>query len=354
MTAIAQHILAGVGAILVLATLVPFVRTDAWWARLFDFPRLQIAVLIVAVLPGLILLGGLGDPRQPILIGLLAASLGWQSYRIFPFTWLAPVQVRDAKVCLAERRFRLMIANVLMENRDAPALLALMHAESPDVLLVAEADEWWDQQLAAGLKTYRFAVRHPLSNTYGMLLFSRLPLKDVHVRHLVEPDVPSIHAQVCLRSGELIDFYGVHPRPPTPGQDSAERDAELIIVGKMAKKSGRPSIIAGDLNDVAWSHTTRLFQRVSAMLDPRIGRGFFATFNANWLFLRWPLDHVFHDATFTLCEIRRLPYIGSDHFPMLIELCHVPKAAATQEPPPPAPGDAEDARDHVRAGLQTR
>jgi hypothetical protein len=32
--------------------------------------------------------------------------------------------------------------------------------------------------------------------------------------------------------------------------------------------------------------------------------------------MRWPLDHLFHDPRFRLIEMARMPKIGSDHFPM--------------------------------------
>src|SRR5690606_25784737 len=103
-----------------------------------------------------------------------------------------------------------------------------------------------------------------------------------------------------------------------------DRDAELLLVAKEVREhyQGEPVIVLGDLNDVAWSHTTRMFQRISQLLDPRIGRGFFNTFHVNYPFLRWPLDHLFVSSDFQLTQLNRLPNIGSAHFAMFAELCH--------------------------------
>ncbi len=83
-----------------------------------------------------------------------------------------------------------------------------------------------------------------------------------------------------------------------------------------------PAIVAGDLNDVAWSRTNELFQEVSGLLDPRVGRGLYSTYNAHRPLLRWPLDHVFFEPSFEVEALRRMGHIGSDHFPVFISLCH--------------------------------
>ena len=94
------------------------------------------------------------------------------------------------------------------------------------------------------------------------------------MKYLVEKDIPSIHATIVLPSGQAIRLFCLHPTPPVPQENprSTEQDKEILLVGKLAKASRLPVIVAGDLNDVAWSYTTELFQKVSGLLDP--GRGF--------------------------------------------------------------------------------
>jgi endonuclease/exonuclease/phosphatase (EEP) superfamily protein YafD len=122
------------------------------------------------------------------------------------------------------------------------------------------------------------------------------------------------------------------------------------MVGREIHRCPEPAIVAGDLNDVAWSYTTRLFQRISGLMDPRLGRGLYNTFHARNPLMRWPLDHVFFDPEFRLCRLERLGDIGSDHFPILAELSFEPEGVEEQEARTTMPGDRAAARRMIRDG----
>jgi endonuclease/exonuclease/phosphatase (EEP) superfamily protein YafD len=337
-----------IGSGLIALTVLSQLRSARWWIRFADFPRFQVAVLLALV--GLA--HAVSFDRSSLLdIGFgvaLAGSLAYQGLRIYPYTPLASRDIRDALPGDEARSLRILIANVLMENRRDGDFVALVRETDPDLILAVETDVWWDERLRVLDGDYPHAIKRPQGNYYGMHLFSRLELDAVKLRFLVEDDIPSIRATVRLRSGGSVEFFGLHPRPPEPQQDTEERDAELLIVGREVKEHGGPAIVAGDLNDVAWSNTTRLFQRVSGMLDPRRGRGMFSTFHADYPMFRWPLDHVFHDGAFTLVGLQRLRSIGSDHFPVLAELQLEP--AADQAAPEPDRDDIEDARERIAGG----
>ena len=325
-------------AVPIALTLMPLSRTGQGWVRIWDFPRAQISALGLLAQAAL-LRWGTSRPADRALAAALAASLAYQAARMAPYTPLYKRQVPDAGDVPSDRCIRLLMANVLQDNRRSDLVLEAVRAAAPDVVCLVETDDWWVGALKPLEADYPWVTRHPLSNDYGMFLCSRLPITSSDVRFLVSEDVPSIRAVVQLRSGDEVVLYAVHPPPPLPESPSYGRDAELVLTGREIADRGQPAIVIGDLNDVAWSYTARLFQRVSHMVDPRVGRGLFSTFHAEHPFARYPLDHVFHTRDFTLRELRVLSYTGSDHFPIVAELAYTP--ARKPEVPRPAPSGTD-------------
>jgi len=342
---IIQVVIYAVGALAIILTVLPFLKFSAWWIRIGDFPRLQIAFgcIVVAILQ-FFAVYPLHTAEIVFLILLLLCAV-YQIYRILPYTPLYPKQVEKARENISAKIIKLLIFNVFIENRDYHKFLRLVEKINPDLILLAEPDEAWIRAISKLDENYPFSVKYPLDNTYGIALFSRLELENPQLEFLIEDDIPSIHTGVRLASGDLARLYCVHPRPPMPPENdrSLERDAELIIVGRLIEDTDAPTIIAGDLNDVAWSRTTNLFQKISNLLDPRIGRGLFSSFHSAYAFIRFPLDHVFHSNHFRLVELKRLPHIGSDHFPIYIALSFEHTAELTQEEPEATPEEEQEA-----------
>ena len=330
--------------LLILTTIASLIKWDDWWIRIFDFPRLQIAILQIIALGVSFLIYDFQPVWQTLSISLLALSLAYQAYKIYPYTILAREQVRRYKGSDSSQAISIMISNVLTTNHKAKKLIQVVKKTQPQLLLTLESDKWWENQLNELETDYPYRVKMPLDNLYGMHLYSKLELVDYKVNYLVQENIPSIEGCIRLLSDDLVRIYCIHPKPPAPGESdtSTNRDAEILLVGKRLIKQKEPTLVFGDLNDVAWSNTTRLFQQISGLLDPRIGRGFFNTFHAKYPLLRWPLDHVFHSPCFELIEYKRLPQIGSDHFPIFTNL-YLRKTQAYEPEVPDA--DKEEKKD---------
>jgi len=340
----------GVGGIALVATLLPLLRHTAWWIRVFDFPRLQIVLsLVLTLAAGLALGGASAGPTQQVFLVLLAGAAIYQIRRIVPYTRLMGKDVADSTGARdARAEFSLAVMNVLQYNRQGALALATVRAADPDVIMAVETDAWWHDQLRPLEETHPHTCHKPLDNTYGLLFFSRLPLKACEIRYLLDDDIPSLHTHVQLPDGRTwVRLYGLHPKPPAPQESktSAKRDAELLLVGKEVDRRNEPTIVFGDMNDVAWSHSSELFRRVSGLLDPRVGRGLMPTFHADYSLLRWPLDHVFVSPHFQVVDMRRLSHVGSDHFPIFVRLRYEPRLKAEQA----ANVERADTADHAEA-----
>lgn len=310
--------------LVIFLTLITFSRSRHWVIRFSDFPRLQILITGISTLVlGLFTISSVSLLQALLFIALIVAVL-YQALKIIPFTPFYPFESVSEKGTnsAAAEYLSVLIANVLMSNRCADQLIRQVKHYRPDVFLALETNDWWAESLSSLHEDYIYRVACPQDNLYGMHLYSRYKLTDYAIEYLVEKDVPSIHASLELDSGRIVRLFCVHPAPPSPTENtySDERDLELIMVGYKVAKSKDAAIVFGDLNDVAWSRTTRQFKSLSSLKDPRIGRGMFSSFNAKYWPLRWPLDHLFHSSDFHLSKIERLEYFGSDHFPLYIEL----------------------------------
>lgn len=312
---------------LVVASLLPLVRTGYWVVRLCDFPRLQLMALLLVPLVAALAHAWVTRSfryEHGILIGAVLAIACFEATYTLPFTPLWPTEVAATTEPV---NLRLMVANIEYENDRYDEVAQAIERQDPDVLLLIEFDDKWSEALQPLRKNYQHHIEVVRGEGLGLAMWSKLPVESEEVKYLVTERRPSIFAKLKLADGTLCELVGVHPTPPglsdsTDGgrRDSRVRDAELVLVAKQVQaQSDTPWVVTGDFNDVAWSHTTRLFKRLSGLRDPRVGRKMLNTFHADYPPFRYPIDHVFLSEGSTVGIFERVRLPGSDHFGIVAE-----------------------------------
>ncbi|MDQ3248186.1 MAG: endonuclease/exonuclease/phosphatase family protein [Chloroflexota bacterium] len=314
-----KRLLWSVGALCIISVIPSMIASNQWWLRIFDYPRQQFTLISLLVL----LAAGFAlkweSLQTKLFLALLGLAVVYQIGLLMPYTVVYPKAIATASA--TETTFSLLVSNVKMANRQADRYLALIHQSDPDLILVIEPDAWWQQQLQSLHATHPFSVEHPRNNHFGMSLYSQIPLQDSAINYFdSRSNAPSLYTVLVFPAGQQVILHGIHPRTPLPGVSQDLADEEILRMARFAQAAQRPVIVAGDFNDVPWSHTMGQFKQISGMDDPRIGRGFYNTFSAYNRLLRYPIDHAYFSHQLQLVRFERLPPFGSDHFALLVTL----------------------------------
>ncbi len=307
---------------LIIITLLSLIHDlKFWFYKILDFPRLQYFLLGILFLFLFILVNKKWKVSTIILLAGLLAVISIHGVVIYPY-WFGEKSVPNfqGEMLKKEDSFSVLLANVLVENRESESLLKIVKQQDADILLAMEVDDWWAEELQGLKEIYPYQIEYPLDNAYGMSLYSKLPMENEEIKFLNHDDVPSFHMIITLASGNSFNFHGIHPVAPVPSKkypdNVGEEEVALLKIGNLVAENSLPSIVAGDYNDVSWSHTARLFGQKGNLKNVRNGRGLYNTFDATSYFLRWPLDHYFVTKEFKLVELKRLSKFGSDHYPI--------------------------------------
>ena len=315
-----------VAIVLAVCSILSFFRnSEIRYIKMLDFPRIQLFILsLISFILLFIVIQKWRWYDYLLLLGLFS-GLFINSTFLIHYTRLVAVEVPTAKdIKSSDKQLSILLFNVKMTNRKPEPLLALIDQKKPDMILAMEVDDTWNQELKALDKDYPYAQHTINEVTYGMVLYSKFPLEKVEVDYLTNEKVPSFESTISLGKDMEISFHAIHPVPPTHfsnlPDNAGQKENALKKLGKEIEERKLPTIVAGDLNDVVWSYVDALTGTKNILNDLRVGRGFYNSYNAENFLMRWPLDHVFVTKEFRLKKLERLPKIGSDHFPIYVEL----------------------------------
>ena len=291
-----------------VATVAGFAGERGWYLDLFSHFRLQYLLSLIAAS---IVLMMYKYRRVAVLCALFAAV------NLFSMTWYLIPSLQPIKPPYDQ--IRVASLNVLTSNLQTDSVLRFIAENDPDVVFLMEVDDRW----AAAIDSLSLEYPHhrviPRSDNFGAALYSKLPFESCETHEFGSATLPSIVARLVL-DGSTITVVGTHPLPPTAPVNSSLRDQQLAEVATYLAEAAEPKVLIGDLNATPWSVPFRNLIAKSRLIDSGLGRGVRGTWPVGSLLLRIPIDHCLLSPD--IAVLRRVigRDIGSDHFPLVVDL----------------------------------
>lgn len=306
------------GGLALASAILPLFPTDFWAIRATGFVREPAGYLFVALA---VLVAVFVKSHRLIAAVMFIGAAAINFIVVWPYSQFATPQIDLASSHPREQCFTAYAANVKMKNRDHDRLIEQIREADPDVLFLTEVDESWANALQPLLDEYPYALTHPQSDTFGKVFASRLPVLNADILESPGENTPSVFALLRASDDKLVQFVGLHPKAPLPGQDTTQRDNSIKSAAEKTNGDVAGAVAMGDFNDVPWSSTTTAFREIGDWKDPRIGRGTYPTFPAFAPALGWPLDQIMVNGQIKVRRFEVLDANGSDHRAVLGELC---------------------------------
>lgn len=196
----------------------------------------------------------------------------------------------------------------------------LASANAPDVVALEEFTDSASEAMSRSdmLSAYPYRVLEPSPDQFGLAVLSKLPLASVQrVRPSKAESLGTLTLRVVVTqaNGEPLAVTAVHPMPPVNADYARERDASIHAEAGLLARSGRPGVLAGDMNDTPWSTGLRgahpLLRATGTTPTWPNAWGFFSVL---------PLDHILVTPGVVVLESGLGPDLGSDHRPVFARL----------------------------------
>lgn len=300
------------------AGLLAFAASRHWLLDMLSHFRVQFVMVLAVALVG----AWFGRIRRPLLP--LAALLVVNAAPVAPFYLPAPAACADPGPAL-----RVMTLNLLLTNSDVAAVVDAVAAADPDLLVLAELTPPLAAALADLDARYPHRVDVAQPGHFGIGLWSRLPLSDTAVVNLAGDYFPAIVTTATL-AGQPLTVVAAHPVPPFGAPGTALRDGQIARLAELVTARPAPTVLLGDFNATPWSTPLRRLTAATGLRNSALGHGLGPTWRSRVYPLGVAIDHVFVSAEWVVRDRRVGGPVGSDHYPLTVDLalCPTPAAAA--------------------------
>jgi endonuclease/exonuclease/phosphatase (EEP) superfamily protein YafD len=301
------------------------------WNENFDLFNHAAPIWLAGGVAAMLLsLAGTGSARR-LAMTLGAVAVLVSGLQVVPVIWRHHAQVSAASsIPTTAPRVKLVQINVYRANSNPGRVVDWLLSQKADIVVVEEGEG-----LDAAARARLFAA-YPHRNDNGDMILSRWPMRD-QGRFERPPRKTSMYFSggysVIDGPGGPFTVVGIHYTWPWPVRFQARQRREFARYVDTLPRDA--TIIAGDLNSTPWSFALLKLERRMGLR--RLTHGLL-TFPARqyegeglmnrakqvpgW-FAFAPIDHVFAGDAWQAVSVTRGPKLGSDHYPVIVELARV-------------------------------
>ncbi len=305
-------LLTAAGVVACSATLFGFLGQFSWFLDLFSHFRVQYLIGL-AILGALFLLG---RRRRMGIIFLVFACVNLLIVLPLYFD-------EQSKLPQDAPTLRAMLLNVNTRLGDSERVRQVILEADPDIVVLEEINSRWVADMAWLKSSHPHSVMQPREDSFGIGLYSKLPLAENEVAYIGSAEVPSVLATVNTGQTKLR-VVATHPPPPAGRDYSRWRNEQLDELADYVHSS-LPLLLLGDLNMTPWSYHFRRLLKRTGLKDSSQGFGVQPTWPNYNLLLRIPIDHCLHSPEIDIVDRRIGANVSSDHYPLIVDFAIVTK-----------------------------
>jgi endonuclease/exonuclease/phosphatase (EEP) superfamily protein YafD len=299
-----------------LGTLSPWLAYSFWSCELASHFQVQY-VVILTLAAALFAVGR----RFAWATAALGVALAATYVYLLPL-YMSPPKLIDREISERATPLRIVSANIAFFNSRQSMLIDLVVHEQPDVVLLYEVSPDWLDTLKLLQATLPHHKIHPREGHPGLAIFSRVPLEHVEIVNVGQVPSPAVVARLKMPGGSdtTLTLVGTHPNPPVSADATLQRNDQIAWLIDLINDQPRPLAVTGDFNTTSWNPIFTRLLRDTNLRDSRLGFGVSASWHSQLPPLRIPIDHCLLSDEIIVQRREVGPYIGSDHYPLVIEL----------------------------------
>jgi endonuclease/exonuclease/phosphatase (EEP) superfamily protein YafD len=296
---------------LAVMSLAAFLGRWVWWLDVLANFRAQY-VVVLAVLGLVVMLSKWRKTGYGIL-GVALVNL----IMVLPLFIGSPADPKPAAPSV-----RVMSFNLLSDNESYPEVIDYIEAVSPDIVLLHEASRPWEVAMGSSGLEYEIIRARSDDLIFGTLVLVRGEGVEAVSHGFAASSARAVEVSFTPDGWSTpLSVLGTHPLAPTDDDRAGLRDAQLGFAAQWAADRTDAYLVAGDFNATPWSWPFRRLLDLGELRNSQVGFGLQPTFSSQSnLLLRVPIDHLVHSGALEVTDRRLGPPLGSDHFPLLVDL----------------------------------